>query len=60
MRASEASEKYYVGVAAPIVSQGDIMGCVLLLSDDKSQAVSEADQKVAQTMAGFLGTQIES
>lgn len=60
VRASEASEKYYVGVAAPIVSQGDIMGCVLLLSDDKGKSVSEADQKVAQTMAGFLGTQIES
>ena len=32
--ASEESEKYHVGVAAPIISQGDLMGCVMLLLDD--------------------------
>ena len=60
IRATESSDKYHLGVAAPILSQGDLMGCVLLLMAENGDAPDEADQKLAQTVAGFLGKQMES
>ena len=59
IRASEQSEKYHLGVAAPILSQGDLMGCVMLLLGDGDNPLGEADQCLAQTCAGFLGKQME-
>ena len=53
-------EKYRLGVAAPILSRGDLMGCVMLLTEDGSDFLAEADQKIAQTAAGFLGKQMEN
>jgi len=47
-------------VAAPILSQGDLMGCVMLLMGENRQPMAESDQKLAQTVAGFLGKQMES
>jgi AbrB family transcriptional regulator (stage V sporulation protein T) len=60
IRACESSDKYYLGVAAPILSQGDLMGCVMLLMGENRQPMAESDQKLAQTVAGFLGKQMES
>ena len=60
VRATEDSDKYHLGVAAPILCQGDLMGCVMLLMGEDSAPVTEADQKLAQTIAGFLGKQMES
>ena len=60
IRASEATEKYHLGVAAPILSQGDLMGCVMLLLQEHDKPLSESDQVLAQTAAGFLGKQMES
>ena len=60
IRASEGSEKYHLGVAAPILSQGDLMGCVMLLLGDDRTPLMEADQKLVQTVAGFLGKQMEN
>ena len=60
LRASEGSDKYHLGVAAPILSQGDLMGCVMLLLGEDGQPLSESDQKLAQSFAGFLGKQMES
>ena len=60
IRATESSEKYHLGVAAPILSQGDLMGCVLLLMGDDHTPLTESDQQLAQTVAGFLGKQMES
>jgi len=36
------------------------MGCVMLLMGENSAPLQEADQKLAQTVAGFLGKQMES
>ena len=58
--ATDSSEKYHLGVAAPILSQGDLMGCVLLLLGENDSPFGENDQKLAQTVAGFLGKQMES
>ena len=60
IRACETSDKYHLGVAAPILSQGDLMGCVMLLLSEDQKPLAEADQKLAQTVAGFLGKQMES
>ena len=60
IRACETSDKYHLGVAAPILSQGDLMGCVMLLMVDNQKPMAESDQKLAQTVAGFLGKQMES
>ena len=60
LRATESSDKYHLGVAAPILSQGDLMGCVMLLMDEKATPLAEADQRLAQTVAGFLGKQMEN
>ena len=60
IRATEATDKYHLGVACPILSQGDLMGCVMLLLQEHDKALAESDQKLAQTAAGFLGRQMES
>ena len=60
LRASEGSDKYHLGVASPILSQGDLMGCVMLLMGEKAEPMAEADQRLVQTVAGFLGKQMES
>ena len=36
------------------------MGCVMLLLQEDDKPLSEFDQKLAQTAAGFLGKQMES
>lgn len=54
------TEKYHVGVAAPILSQGDLMGCVALLLEEGNAPFGEAEQKLTQTVAEFLGRQMES
>ncbi len=60
IRASDGSDKYHLGVAEPILSQGDLMGCVLLLLGEGDAPLQEADQNLAKTAAGFLGKQMEN
>ena len=58
--ASEGAEKYHLGAAAPILSQGDLMGAVLLLLGEGDSPLQQADQNLARTAASFLGRQMES
>ena len=58
--AAEGADKYRLGVAAPILSQGDLMGCVMLLLGEGDAPLAEPDQKLAQTVAEFLGKQMEN
>ena len=60
LKATEGTDKYHLGVAAPILCQGDLMGCVMLLMGENGPAMQESDQRLAQTVAGFLGKQMES
>ena len=60
LRACEGSDKYHLGVASPILSQGDLMGCVMMLMGEDSNPPAETDQQLVQTVAGFLGKQMES
>lgn len=60
LRAVDGTDKYHLGVAAPILSQGDLMGCVMLLMDESEEPPTESDQKLVLTVAGFLGRQMET
>ena len=58
--AADGIDKYHLGAASPILSQGDLMGCVMLLLGDGDSPLQEADQGLARMVAGFLGKQMES
>ncbi len=52
---------HYVKCAMPIVSEGDIVGCVVSLAQSESDEPPESvEAKLIQTAAGFLGRQLES
>lgn len=42
---------------APIISEGDVLGAIVFLSQDKK--MGEVEGKLAQTAAGFFGKQME-
>ncbi len=58
--ASRGEEKYHLGAASPILSQGDLMGSVLLLLGENDKPLGLSDQNLTKTVAGFLGRQMES
>ncbi len=43
----------------PVVSSGDVAGCVLLLAPSPDTAAGEVQTKLAQAAAAFLGRQLE-
>lgn len=57
---SSGDEKFCISVAAPVISEGDVMGCVLFVSPRGSAPGTEVEYKLAQTVACFLGKQMES
>ena len=57
---SDGEEKFCVSVAAPVVSEGDVMGCVLFICQNGGGACSDIEFTLAQTVASFLGKQMES
>ena len=46
-------------VACPIISAGDITGCVLLLENEGVTTASDSDIKLCEVAAKFLGSRIE-
>lgn len=56
---TEHETKFSLGVAAPILSEGDLMGCVLFFTEG-DVVLTETEYKLAQTVSGFLGRQMES
>ena len=46
-------------VIYPIISDGDVIGTVILLSKDDKTKMSEVEKKVVQSAASFLGSQME-
>ena len=56
---------HYISCAMPILSEGDIVGCVVALRDSAGSSQDSAlgndvETKLIQTAAGFLGRQLES
>lgn len=59
------SDNHYLSCAMPIISEGDIIGCVASVADTDGEHPrdiigSEVESKLIQTAAGFLGKQLES
>lgn len=60
MPAAEGEEKYRVSVAAPVTAEGDVMGCVLFIDGKDTVSCGELERKLAETVASFLGKQMEN
>ena len=57
---SDGSDKLQALVAAPILSEGDALGLVLLIGTSPVPFPGETEYKLAQTIASFLGKHMES
>ncbi len=51
--------KYNSQVIYPIISDGDVIGSVILLSKEGNTKMGETELKVVQSAAGFLSSQME-
>ena len=60
MPVCEENSKYLISAAAPILSEGDVLGCVLFATMDPEARTGEVEYKLAQTIAAFLGRHMES
>ena len=49
----------WASVQYPIIASGDVCGSILFLGSEESGIPTEADEKLLQTAAGFLGRQME-
>ena len=57
---NEGRERIYNGqVIYPIISDGDVIGSVILLSKEPNKKMGEVEDKVAQSAAVFLGNHLE-
>lgn len=54
-----SERKYNAQVVYPIISNGDTIGTVILLSKESNTKMNEVEKKVAQSAAAFLGSQME-
>lgn len=50
--------KYNTQIVCPIISDGDVIGSVILLSKDSNTKIGDTELKVAQSAAGFLSSQM--
>ena len=57
---SELSADVNVLIAAPILSEGDVMGSVVFAGGPEDAPLGETEYKLAQTISGFLGRHMES
>lgn len=55
----DGADKYFAGVVAPIISEGDTIGSVMMVSDKQRQTPSELEVKLCQSAALFLGRHME-
>lgn len=51
--------RYNSQVVYPIISQGDVIGSVILLSKDSNTKMGDTELKIVQSAAGFLSSQME-
>lgn len=58
--AADGDDRFCVAVAAPILAEGDVMGCVTFLTPKDGAPAGETEEKLAMAVSGFLGKQMES
>jgi len=51
--------RYNSQVIYPIISDGDVIGSVILLSKEQNTKMGETELKIVQSAAGFLSSQME-
>ena len=56
----DSSDRLIAAVAAPILSEGDVLGLVLVVTQESDPPVGEVELKLAQAAAAFLGRHMES
>ena len=56
---SDSTDNLLVHVAAPILAEGDLLGLVLFVGSSASPVTGDAEYKLAQTIAAFLGRHME-
>ena len=61
MPVSDETGKFFVACAAPIMAEGDVLGCVLFADEEGDLGASGGDTeyKLLQSMSGFLGRHME-
>lgn len=55
----KSEKKYNSQIVYPIISNGDTIGTVILMSKDTDTKMNEVEKKVAQSAATFLASQME-
>lgn len=55
----DENHEYQAQVIVPIISEGDAIGAVILLSKDSGVKMGATELKVAETAASFIGRQME-
>jgi len=59
MPVSDENGKYFVACAAPILAEGDVLGCVLFAGEESGLSAGDTEYKLLQTVSGFLGRHME-
>ncbi len=57
---TENAIEFYAQAAATIICEGDAIGAVVILDDDKNSKLGENELKMASVAANFLGRQMEN
>lgn len=52
------NDNYHVVVATPIISEGDVTGCVAFVSDKEDDVPTDVETKLSQTAANFLSKHV--
>ena len=58
--ADDSGSNYTAELIVPIISAGDAIGAVILVSKEPEAVFEKTDEKVCETAAGFMGKQIEN
>ena len=56
---SDESGRFFVTCAAPILAEGDVLGSVIFVAEEGDLKTGETEQKLLQTVSGFLGRHME-
>ncbi len=56
---TDANEKYTAGVISPIVSEGDVLGNVVVMRGSEKEKITDVEIKLANAASLFLAKQME-
>jgi len=55
----DGDNRYFLDTVAPILAEGDVLGCVLFAGEAGQLGSGEVEYKLAQSIAAFLGKHME-